>query len=257
MFDVLKKYKEEYGHCNVPGGWAENKPLSTWVKKQRSRKEMLSDDRIKRLEDIRFVWKRNKSTWEEKVNALKEYKKLHGNCNVPQSWAENKPLAKWVSHQRNAYKDNKLTKDRIVRLEDMGFVWNTLESQWEELFEALKKYKKVHGHCNVPSGWAENKPLATWVNNQRSAYRKKAISGDRVKRLEDMGFPWNTRESQWVEMFVALKEYKKSHGNCNVPQLWTENKLLGRWVSVQRTSYRKGQLNDGRIKRLEDEGFVW
>jgi hypothetical protein len=44
----------------VPLRWAENKQLGRWVGSQRSkyRKGKLSEDRIKRLEDIGFVWTR-------------------------------------------------------------------------------------------------------------------------------------------------------------------------------------------------------
>ncbi len=33
-------------------------------------------------------------------------------------------LANWASHQRDNYKRGKLDKDRIKRLEEIGFKWN-------------------------------------------------------------------------------------------------------------------------------------
>jgi hypothetical protein len=69
-------------------------------------------------------------------------------------------------------------------------VWVVLESQWEEKFDALKEYKKSHGHCNVPSTWPKNKPLAIWVGHQRQCYRNNKLSKARIKRLEDIGFVW-------------------------------------------------------------------
>lgn len=35
------------------------------------------------------------------------------------------------------------------------------------------------------------------------------------------------------------------------------NRRLGVWVAVQRVKYRKGQLRDSRIKKLESIGFSW
>ncbi len=56
--EELKEFKNRHGNCNVSGRWSENIPLGTWVTAQRAkyRNGKLSDDRIKRLEDIGFVW---------------------------------------------------------------------------------------------------------------------------------------------------------------------------------------------------------
>jgi hypothetical protein len=57
-------------------------------------------------------------------------------------------------------------------------------------------------------------------------------------------------------MFAALVEYKKAHGNCNVPQRWHE-KRLARWVNTQRTAYKRGKIRPDRQRQLESIGFVW
>ena len=128
---------------------------------------------------------------------LKEYKGKHGNCNVPLNWTENKQFGTWVSKQRQNYKKGKLTEDRIKRLENLGFVWDPYESQWEEMFEVLKEYKDKHGNCNVPRGWPKNKQLGNWVGVQRTGYKEATLSKERIRRLEDIGFEWDPYESQW------------------------------------------------------------
>ena len=56
-FNELRRYRLKCGNCNVPQG-PPRSPLGTWVKHQRKfyRKETLSSERIKRLEEIGFVW---------------------------------------------------------------------------------------------------------------------------------------------------------------------------------------------------------
>jgi superfamily II DNA or RNA helicase len=259
MFIALSEYKEKYGHCNVPRQWVENKKLATWIRTQRGeyQKGKLSEDRIKRLEEIGFVWEKLESQWEEMFTMLKEYKDKCGDCNVPKQWAENKQLATWIRTQREEYQKGKLSNDRIKRLEEIGFEWNPFDSRWEEMFIALTEYKEKHGHCNVSSRWAENNQLGTWVHRQRSNYQNKTISKDRIKRLEEIGFVWEKFDSKWKEMLTILKEYKDKHGDCNVPSQWAENKQLGVWVGTQRSSYQKGELDKDRIKRLEDINFEW
>jgi Helicase associated domain len=65
MVVALKEYKEKHGDCNVPSGWVENKPLANWVSKQCTnyRHGILSDDRIKRLDDLALsgIFKKDKA----------------------------------------------------------------------------------------------------------------------------------------------------------------------------------------------------
>lgn len=38
----------------------------------------------------------------------------------------------------------------------------------------------------------------------------------------------------WEARFEQLKQYQVEHGDCNVPQKYTDNPKLGAWVKVQR-----------------------
>ena len=59
-------------------------------------------------------------------------------------------------------------------------------------------YKKEHGDCNVPKGWAKDPRLGRWVKNQRP-YKKALDRGDanpgmtaaRAAKLEALGFAWD------------------------------------------------------------------
>jgi hypothetical protein len=134
MFDALKEYKENHGDCNVPFDWVEdNLPLGKWVRRQRAKyhSRKLSDDRIKHLNAIGFfgtgtspLSNMNNKKWKKMFDALKEYKVIHGDCNVPRVWIKYKSnLGQWTKTQRSKYKDGKLSADRIKHLEDIGFEW--------------------------------------------------------------------------------------------------------------------------------------
>jgi superfamily II DNA or RNA helicase len=257
MFNALKEYKKNHGDCNVPRNWKEDEQLADWAHSQRTRKEKLSEDRIKRLNDIGFVWTPHEASWEENFDKLKKYKERFGHCNVSRNWSEDEQLARWVSWQRHTYGNGELSEDRVNRLEDIDFVWEPDESSWEENFDKLKKYKERFGHCNVPKKWLEDKSLGSWVERQRQNYESRKLSEDNAKRLEDIGFVWAPHEASWEENFDKLKKYKERFGHCNVPKKWSEDKSLGKWVSWQREAYIKGKLDKYRINRLEDISFVW
>lgn len=70
------------------------------------------------------------------------------------------------------------------------------------------------------------------------------------------------RASQYLQK--ELKEYKAEYGNCHVPTKYKENTALGRWVSTQRSEYKKfcegdtkTSMNAEKIRRLEGIGFAW
>jgi superfamily II DNA or RNA helicase len=262
IFEELRKYKEIHGNCNVPSNREEYKNLHAWVRVQRIkyRNGKLSKDQIRRLEGIGFEFRmRSDLRWDIMVDALKKYKEDHGDCSVPNDWVENDlKLGMWVSQLRKKYQNEELNNDQIKDMQDIGFEWGwRFNLAWDIKIEALKEYKKNHGDCLVPHNWPENKKLGIWVYKTRQHYKNGKVSDERFKRLDDIGFVWDPLEFVWKRKFEALKEYKRNHGDCNVPQNSADNSQLSNWVQVQRTNYKKGKLPENRIKCLESIGFEW
>lgn len=143
--------------------------------------------------------------WIEHFQSLLRYKAMHGNCHVPQNYPQDPALARWARRQRHQFKLNRqqhlkpsMSKERQLMLEQVGFVWDPQMDSWEIRRQELEAYKERYGHCNVPSRYAENPGLATWVKRQRTAHRQ-FLSGETVSRvrkerleiLNKMGFVWN------------------------------------------------------------------
>jgi len=258
-YGQLIAYKERFGDCNVPLRWSENLALGWWCNRQREAYQngKLSAERIKRLAVLGFVWDPIEAGWEEMFQALTAFKGRFGSCDVPVSWPENPALGRWCSTQRVAYKKKTLSADRITQLEALGFVWDTLEAGWEEMFQALAAFKELKHHCNVPQGWPDNPALGVWCSTQRRAIKKEELSADRITRLEALSFVWDALDAGWEEMFQALTAYKGRFGNCDVPRGRPENRALGIWCGSQRRAYKKKTLSTDRIARLEALGFAW
>ena len=162
----------------------------------------MTEKRIAKLESIGFEWNINKN-WEQRYAELEQYKAMYGNCNVPWKWSENSQLANWVSQQRTQYrlyqegKKSSMTKERIAKLESIGFEWVLLTLvTWEQRYAELEQYKAMYGNCNVPWKWSENSQLANWVSQQRTQYRlyqegkKSSMTKERIAKLESIGFEW-------------------------------------------------------------------
>jgi hypothetical protein len=217
----LVAYKAEHGDCNVLKRWAEVPGLGGWVTNQRQCKRKfdrgepsqgMTAERAARLTTLGFVWDPPKTggipkkvAWEAQLARLAAYKVEHGDCNVPNRWAEDPRLGKWVQHQRNNKRKIDhgepgvgMTVERAARLAALGLVWDPKEAEWEAHLVRLAGYKAAHGHCNVPHGWAEEPRLSKWVSNQRERKRKldrgepsQGMTAERAARLTALGLVWN------------------------------------------------------------------
>jgi len=259
MFNELKEYKNQYGHTNVPANRSKNKKLGRWVSTQRQLKKQnsLDSDRIHQLEEIGFAWEPFDSYWENMFTALKSYQLECGNCKVPAKWAQNPQLGHWVVNQRRSKEKNILSPDRLQRLDAIGFVWDPLEANWQEMFSDLNKFHEKYGHSNVTLKWPDNLSLGIWVRKQIMLKRQGKLSPERIKRLDELGFVWDPLEADWEKMFKELNKYHEKYGNSNVPKRWSDNLQLGSWVSTQRRMKNQNKLSVDRIHRLNHLGFCW
>jgi hypothetical protein len=211
-------------------------------------------ERRRQLEKIGFVWKPLDASWEEGFTCLKAFQKRESHCRVPRGHREgNFPLGQWISVQRANMSEMSL--DRRSRLDDIGFVWDALQSDWEEGFYNLQRYRDREGHCLVPQRHREGGfPLGIWVSRQRQ--NRNNLLLERRERLESLGLVWTVLAANWENGFRYLKSYKDREGHCRVPRQHTESGFkLGNWVVEQRLQRSRMPLE--RRKRLDRVDFVW
>lgn len=198
LFLELVEYKNAHGDCLVPQRWKHSPRLADWVSRLRvaNNHGELAPDAFEALSEIGFEWDPIGARWEEKFDQLLKFKELHGHTNVSQTTPEYQELANWVKNQRRAKLKNSASfGERSKRLEAIGFEWRLKTPNiWEVMFGKLLEFREIHGHCNVPQKWAEDKKLGRWVNTQRIHYRRGDIPDpERIRRLEAIGFVWNTK----------------------------------------------------------------
>jgi superfamily II DNA or RNA helicase len=266
-FHETSLYKRSTGNPNVPTVYKtpEGFRLGRWQDSQRNlyKKENLSSDRIRCLEEIGFTWGKFEEQFEKGFQETLLYKKNTGNPNASVSYITpgGFRLGKWQSKKRQHYKKGKLSSDRIRRFEEIGFTWENIEEKFEEGFQEILIYKKNIGNPNAPSHYKtpEGYGLGSWQDHKRRIYKKGKLSPDKIKRLEEIGFSWDKLEEQFEKGFQETLLYKKSTGNPNTPSRYKslDGFLLGAWQNAQRVGCKKGNLSSARIKRLEEIGFKW
>jgi superfamily II DNA or RNA helicase len=257
MFDLLKGFYSEHGHCRLPDNFG-NKKLNSWMATQRQclGKSKLPAEKIDMLDSIKFEWNPFSDEWERNYEILKDFHNTNGSCRVLRS-DKNKRLVVWVLIQRRVYSEGRLPIDRIQKLEALGFEWNPKENDWLEMFEKLQSYKEEFGNCRVPKRDIKYKKLGAWVGMQRGFYAKGSLSEDRIRKLEGLGFEWDPIKEDWNLKYSELEAYKAKNGDCRVPAVYKPNIKLGNWVFTQRAAYSNGSLSTDRITKLESLGFEW
>lgn len=251
-FSQLKRFKDMNQHLDVPANDPEYISLRGWVSSQRTyyRENRIPDDRIKKLEDLGFVWDVNNASWNKKYEELKNFKNMHGHCNVLQK----NNLGVWASVQRMYYKKNQLSSDRIEKLNALGFIWDSGDFVWNEKYEELHKFKNKFGHCNVP---ARDNLLGVWLGTQKKSYKNNTLSVDRIEKLKSLGVAFDLQsELFWKQKYDCLKEFKNKYGHCNVSS-GSEYDDLACWLINQRRCYKRDELGQHRIQALNDLGVIW
>jgi hypothetical protein len=185
-YEELVRFHAEYGHSQVPVRYDKNPALALWVANIRHRPEQQSPARLRKLKKLNFRWNPYEETWNANFEKLKKYVKRYGDTLVPAKWSKDRPLAGWVVGQRQARKAGKLDEEKIQLLEEIGFVWDVAEWQWERFFAELESFSKRFGHCRVPAkNWPENPALGTWLSTQRIRWIK--LPKTKLKRLKALG----------------------------------------------------------------------
>jgi hypothetical protein len=257
-YSHLTIYVKRMGHSRVPQSHKENTfPLGQWISNQRAKKDKLSPQRRQKLHELGFDWDPLETAWDEGFHHLKLYKGREGHCRVPVSYKDDNgfSLGQWVNNQR-ARKEF-WTEERQQRLNDIGFVWDPFDRDWETAFWHLKLYREREGHCRVAQSYKTENGyrLGQWVGVQRQS--KNSLPEGRVQRLDELGFVWHERETAWEDGFHRLKLYKEREGHCRAPVRYKDSNgfRLGQWVFSQRQS--RDSLSDDRLQKLNELGFDW
>lgn len=252
MYELAKKYYDEYGNLEIPYTYCVNYNgssvcLGAWIKKQSELKRYnkLSDLQVSLLEEIGINWYKHKVKkakeekrifrWEDKYKLAKKYYEKHGDLLIPKDYQvkmNNKyiKLGQWIASQRMAYKgtsSSKINEVQISKLEKIGMVWDVkkykeenIDEIWLMKYELAKKYYEKHDDLLIPSDYTkkindEIINLGDWIIRQRNKYvgdLKPGLTDKQIKLLEKIGMVW----------------YVTDYNSENISEDWLENYFLAK-----------------------------
>ncbi len=294
-YELAKKYYEYYGNSDIriefktnDGiNYAENGEvkLGIWLSTQRYNYESLSEEKKAKLKEIGFIEDLYKNQWNRKYELAKKYYEYYGNSDISIEFKTNDginhdengeiKLGRWISSQRENYKN--LSEEKKKKLEEIGFIKDLNDEQWNRNYEFAKKYYEYYGNLKISQdfktndgiNYAENGKvkLGIWLNNQRYNYEN--LSEEKKKKLEEIGFIKDLLEDKWNRNYELAKKYYEHYGNLKISQDFKTNDginyaengkvKLGAWISRQRNRYKgkTGQLSLEKIELLNKIGMIW
>lgn len=280
-FQAAKTYYQKQGHLNVPKAYVTEGGLNlgSWLTTQRrvyagSVAGRLSPEQIERLSTIGMVWEgANEQKFRTGAEELEKYAAQYGDADVPADYVTESgyQLGKWVGNIRTAYKNGKLEKEKITRLEEINMIWDVREYRWNKAYEEAQEYFAEHGNLQVPAGYVTKSGLhlGRWVTNQVKAYngtKDKAamLSMEQVRKLEALGVLWKGKQKDsWDLRYALAKAYYEENGHLEIPRNYIVGGVnLGKWLESIRLKRKNPTssnmaLSQERIKQMDAIGMRW
>lgn len=270
--DLLKQHVAEYGHANIPVYTGRSRvprlykgyPLGRWMANTRARKDTLSPDFIRRLNEIGFPWDLRDERWEKQFNQYLDHVERHG-CHPTQG-----PEARWAISQRLRFfgkKGEPLTPDQVRSLEEIdGWSWDPLADDFEKTIQRFVQYVETHPNGRVPAKYkdaADGYALGVRIVTLRLNHRQHKLDPDKERRLEELrGWTWNPYAEEFEDVFQDIKEFAKHHGHIPRKGDVVNGRDLGVAVISFRSRAKKTTalaLRAEQKDRLEKEipGWTW
>ncbi|TAH20825.1 MAG: hypothetical protein EAZ08_05445, partial [Cytophagales bacterium] len=223
------------------------------------RENTLSEYWVDKLLSINFNFEGKVDNWREIYKKLEMYVEKYQN--LPD---HRNNLYNWILLQIDRYKDNTLTIEQKQLLDKINIIeWyenRQYQKSWENWYENVKTFYELTN--KLPTFHAD-KQLGSWLNTQRTVYKKGELSQEQIEKLERLGMVWNTKKldiDRWNEVFEEVKVFYEL--NNRFPSYYgiEKEKSLYTWCQTQRmkqagSNEKYKPLPTWQVEKLESIGF--
>lgn len=205
-----KEYYEQNGNLLAPVSYicSDGYNLGCWLQNQKTNRKSndkyrsLDDKQVALLNEIGMVWDVEEYRWEESYQKAEKFYNKNGHLNVLSSYRgeDGYNLYNWIAIQRKKYHSQKLSDNKIQKLESIGMDWlNSVEREWEEHYESAKRYYCAHGNLDISVSYIDESgfPLGMWLWRNRTnkvKLRTEGANGNQIERLKAIGFKFPIEE---------------------------------------------------------------
>lgn len=251
-FVDTQKFLPSKAHVEIDGF-----KLGQWISVQRTRKDSLDSERIKRLSSVpSWTWSIRDSKWLKGVIELRKFASFNGSTFVPAKYVteDGFKLGSWVATIRHTR--NNIALERADELESIDYwTWDVSDTLWDKSFTVLESYLRVHTDIVINSDLViDELNIGQWISHQRSRYKSGNLEDHRVSKLQSLpSWSWDPFSDQWERNFEAVQKYFDENLCVKLPSgLMSEYGVnLDSWLKSQRTKFKKNELTSDQVKRFE------
>lgn len=173
----------------------------------------------------------------------------YGNPNIPLGTGE----GRMCQTLRRLHTQQKLTESDITLLEDLGFLWHSLEdvyktADFEELFQRLLQYGE---DFSPPKKYPQDPELGAWVTGVRRVGEFN-IDAKHRKRLNDIGFQWVSPRKCGSAFMKQYRDLCSQLETTSDPDEVLSDPKIQEWIQAQRMAVARGALSETRKHYLEE-----
>lgn len=114
-------------------------------------------------------------------------------------------------------------------------------NQWERMYILLLEYKAEYGNVTIPQrAIYKNENLGLWCQRQRNDYKcnKKMMTPEKIKKLSDIGFDFDPKETEWNRRYEQYLRYIKE----KIRYIYQEEQTMRGSILVHGLKRRKNSI---------------
>lgn len=196
VYSEILKYKDEYGHPNIPLGSSAGRQCQTLRRLHIQNK--LTPDEMEWLDSLGFTWHSLEEVYkyadfDTLFDRMMDYESKHpeSNFQIPKKCKEDPELGAWVTGIRRLGKDG-VNPDHERRLEKVGFAWKSNRKCGSKFMEQYRIFTKRVGEEGLEAVMGEE-GTKTWIMAQQEALKRGSLSQTRVHYMGNLfGESWTT-----------------------------------------------------------------
>ena len=182
--------------------------------------------------------------------ALIEHKEQYGNPNIPLGT----PEGRQCYNIRRVQSQGKLSDVEVEHLEELGFIFHTLEDLYEhadfdEMEARLKTFKAENGHLDIKKKHAPDPELGAWVTGIRRLGRGR-VAPEHVERLDALGFLWVSPRQCGSKFMIQFREIQERIENGESKKAVFEDPEVARFIRAQKEAFKRKTISETRIDYL-------
>src|SRR5262249_2665625 len=139
-------------------------------------------------DSVEFSWEPKREAWQVMLSRLREWKGLHGHCNVS---GKHGKLGGFVSNCRRQKRNGEISPARVAEVDALGFEWREdeyehVDEKWARKYHLLKRFFQ-EGDRDLEGA---DEKLRLWATNQRGKKKAGILDPHRERLLDAIGFRW-------------------------------------------------------------------